>query len=108
MATRAILVVLAAQAALVAAGADVRLIKSIRSKDVTAVRALIKQRVDVNAAQGDGATALHWAAHVGSCGAERRVHDEHAHDRKPHPHNDRIFASTRPVLSPNLSITMPK
>ena len=56
--------VLVAQAALVAAGADLRLIKSIRSKDVAAVRALIKQRVDVNAPQGDGATALHWAAHV--------------------------------------------
>ena len=28
------------------------------------MRALIKQRVDVNAPQGDGATALHWAAHV--------------------------------------------
>ena len=64
MAARTILVVLVAQAALIAAGADVRLIKSIRSKDVTAVRALIKQRVDVNAPQGDGATALHWAAHV--------------------------------------------
>ncbi len=64
MAVRTIFVVLVAQAALVAAGADVRLIKSIRSKDVTAVRALIKQRIDVNAPQGDGATALHWAAHV--------------------------------------------
>jgi uncharacterized protein len=27
------------------------------------VRALLKQRIDVNRAQGDGATALHWAAH---------------------------------------------
>ena len=27
------------------------------------MRALLKQRVDVNAPQGDGATALHWAAH---------------------------------------------
>ena len=27
-----------------------------------AVRALLKQGVDVNAAQGDGMTALHWAA----------------------------------------------
>jgi ankyrin repeat protein len=64
MVARAILMVLIAQAALVAAGADARLIKSVRSKDVAAVRALIKQHVDVNAPQGDGATALHWAAHV--------------------------------------------
>ena len=60
----AIVSVFVVQAALGAAAADVRLIKAVRSKDVTAVRALIKQRVDVNAAQGDGATALHWAAHV--------------------------------------------
>ena len=53
-----------AHAVVGAAGADVRLIKAVRGKDVAAVRALIKQRVDVNAAQGDGATALHWAAHV--------------------------------------------
>lgn len=30
--------------------------------DKPAVRVLLKQRADVNAAQGDGATALHWAA----------------------------------------------
>ena len=56
--------VLVSVAVLSAAGADVRLIKAVRSKDVATVRALIKQRVDINAPQGDGATALHWAAHV--------------------------------------------
>jgi uncharacterized protein len=30
--------------------------------DTSAVRLLIKQGADVNAAQGDGMTALHWAA----------------------------------------------
>jgi uncharacterized protein len=30
--------------------------------DLAAVRALLKQGADVNAAQGDGTTALHWAA----------------------------------------------
>ena len=64
MAARTILIVLVAQAALLAAGADARLIKAVRSKDAAAVRALIKQRVDVNASLGDGATALHWAAHA--------------------------------------------
>src|ERR1700752_559433 len=59
-----ILLLAAAQVSVSAAGADVRLIKAVRGKDVAAVRALIKQRVDVNAPQGDGATALHWAAHV--------------------------------------------
>ena len=33
-----------------------------KSGDATAVKALLKQGVDVNAAQGDGMTALHWAA----------------------------------------------
>ena len=53
-----------ASAGLAAASADVRLIDAVRRKDVPAVRALLKQRVDVNAPQGDGATALHWAAHL--------------------------------------------
>ena len=63
-AATAMLLLAAAQLAVSAAGADPRLMKAVRSKDATAVRALIKQRVDVNAAQGDGATALHWAAHL--------------------------------------------
>ena len=33
-----------------------------KAKDAAAVRALLKQGADVNAAQGDGMTALHWAA----------------------------------------------
>lgn len=42
------------------------LIQAVRNKDIESVRGLLKQRVDVNAPQGDGATALHWAAHVDS------------------------------------------
>ena len=41
-----------------------RLIDAVKNRDVEAVQALLKQRVDVNAPQGDGATALHWAAHL--------------------------------------------
>ena len=36
------------------------------SGDVSAVRALLKERADVDAAQGDGMTALHWAAELGN------------------------------------------
>jgi ankyrin repeat protein len=36
---------------------------AVQKRDTAAVRALLKERVDVNAAQYDGATALHWAAH---------------------------------------------
>ncbi|MGH9385286.1 MAG: ankyrin repeat domain-containing protein [Vicinamibacterales bacterium] len=45
---------------------DVRLIPAVKNRDVESVRELLKAqspRIDVNAAQGDGATALHWAAH---------------------------------------------
>jgi len=34
-------------------------------RDATAIRALLKQGADVSAAQGDGMTALHWAAQNG-------------------------------------------
>jgi len=42
---------------------DLRLVDAVKSQDKDAVRTLLKQRVDVNAPQADGATALHWAAH---------------------------------------------
>lgn len=47
------------------AAADTRLVQAVKSRDVAGVRALLKQRpaADVNAPQGDGATALHWAVH---------------------------------------------
>src|SRR5579872_3159273 len=45
-----------------AAPSDLRLIHAVKSQDVESVRALLKQHIDVNAAQGDGTTALHWAA----------------------------------------------
>ena len=57
-------IVFVSSVALGAASADARLIRAVRGKDAATVRALIKQRIDVNVPQGDGATALHWAAHV--------------------------------------------
>ena len=61
----------AALVALVAAGlpgaeaaveaADGRLKEAVRSRDHAALRALIEQGVDPSAAEGDGATPLHWA-----------------------------------------------
>ena len=35
----------------------------MKNQDATAVKALLKQRADVNAADVDGSTALQWAAH---------------------------------------------
>ena len=45
------------------AASDLRLIEAVKTSNVESVRALLKERVDVNAPQPDGATALHWAAH---------------------------------------------
>ena len=49
--------------AIPAGAGDVRLVDAVKSGDSQSVRALLAQGVDVNARQGDGATALHWAAH---------------------------------------------
>ena len=45
-----------------AAPADVPLVEAVKAGDVAGVRALIEQGVDVNAAEVDGTTPLHWAA----------------------------------------------
>ena len=41
---------------------DLRLVDAAKRNDPAAIRALIKQNIDVSAAAADGATALHWAA----------------------------------------------
>lgn len=42
-------------------------------RDTAAVRALLKQGADVNAAQNDGMTALHWAAQHGDAATARML-----------------------------------
>ena len=46
------------------ADSDLRLIDAVKKRNIEAVGSLLKQSVDVNASQGDGATALHWAAYL--------------------------------------------
>ncbi|HEX5110021.1 MAG TPA: ankyrin repeat domain-containing protein [Vicinamibacterales bacterium] len=57
----AVAVALLSSARPLAAG-DTRVADAAQRGDRQAVRALVKQRADVNAPQGDGMTALHWAA----------------------------------------------
>jgi ankyrin repeat protein len=45
------------------AQSDRRLVVAMKNQDATAVKALLKQRADVNAVDVDGSTALQWAAH---------------------------------------------
>src|SRR5262249_28780111 len=51
---------------IMAASGDTRVVDAARNNDKDTGRALLKQAADVNAAQGDGMTALHWAALKGN------------------------------------------
>ena len=46
-----------------AADGDLRLVEAARNRDLHQIRALLRQRVDVNVRSHDGATALLWAVH---------------------------------------------
>jgi ankyrin repeat protein len=48
----------------VSMAADTRLLDAVRSGNKSAIQALIQQRVDVNATEPDGTTALHWAVRL--------------------------------------------
>ena len=53
----------AAQAGAAPAGPDRRLVDAVQQRDFETARALALDGVDVNVPQGDGATAVAWAAH---------------------------------------------
>ncbi len=50
---------------LIGSPVDTRVADAAMMRDADAVRGLIRQAADVNSAQGDGMTALHWAAFNG-------------------------------------------
>jgi ankyrin repeat protein len=58
-------IALLAAASLGAGSSDPRVAEAARRRDAAAVRALIRQGVEVRATLPDGATALHWAAYWG-------------------------------------------
>ena len=57
------LIILTATSVLAQAPADTRLVRAMKSQDTATVRTLVKQRINVNAADAEGGTALQWAAH---------------------------------------------
>jgi ankyrin repeat protein len=61
--TAACVAVLAVSVSTASAQADLRLVTALKNQQPAAARTLIRQRVDVNAADADGSTALQWAAH---------------------------------------------
>jgi ankyrin repeat protein len=50
-------------ASLASAASDRRVADAAKARDRAAVQALLAAHADVNGAQGDGSTGLHWAAH---------------------------------------------
>ncbi len=46
-----------------AASGDLRLVEAVKAENKEAVRALLGNQIDVNVAEGDGTTALHWAVY---------------------------------------------
>lgn len=82
----ACLLVVGVAASGVVTAADVALIEAVRARDHARARALIEEGAHLDAPQGDGATALHWAAHQDDAraarlllgaGANARAADDH-------------------------------
>lgn len=53
----------------ISAGGDLRLVDAAKNQNWPLVRSLLKQKIDVNTPQPDGATALHWAVYWDDAGA---------------------------------------
>ncbi len=64
---------LLAVAAAAAGASDLQLVQAAKSRDWDTVADLLRQGADPDAAQADGATALHWAAHWDNVEALERL-----------------------------------
>jgi len=74
---------LAATGSSVAADGDTRLADAALRRDTAAIRALIGQKVDVNAAGTDGTPALHWVVRVDDVATARLLLDAGAQASLP-------------------------
>jgi uncharacterized protein len=69
--------------AVIAACADVRLANAVQNQDKAAIRTLLAQHVDVDAAQVDGTSPLLWAAHNDDTDAAQLLLRAGANPRTP-------------------------
>jgi ankyrin repeat protein len=83
-------VLMSAAALGAASGTDPRLPEAASRSDRVTVRALLQQKIDVNASQPDGTTALHWAARKDDLETARLLIGAHA----------RVDAATRYGVTP--------
>src|ERR1700694_802249 len=60
-----VLLAVTAMPLLLADSRDLRLVEAVKRRDQKAFTVLLQSKVDVNAAQPDGSTALAWAVHLG-------------------------------------------
>ena len=67
----AALTLLGGAAVSAAAPPAIPIVDAARAEDASTVRTLLEQQVDVNAAEVDGTTALHWAAYQGDAETAR-------------------------------------
>jgi len=52
---------------------DTRLVEAVKAGDTAAALALLQKRVDVNAPEADGTTALHWAVRLNNLDLVNRL-----------------------------------
>jgi len=70
---RLIAFALAVVSTTVASASDAPLADAVQKQDQAAIETLLKERVDVNAPQVDGMTALHWAAYHDDVKTAKRI-----------------------------------
>ena len=83
---KSLLVALTCAFGLSAAVPDTRLVEAAKRKDAAAVRVLLQQKADVNAAAPDGATALHWAAELDDIATAATLIDKGANPNTANVH----------------------
>jgi len=60
------------------AAGDTRLIDAVKNANGQAIRLLLRDHVDVNAAEADGTTALHWAVRADDLATVKQLLDAKA------------------------------